>query len=440
MRYINKISKRYCPAAYLLFPFILMVLFTTNVKASNDLSFEIQNEQISVKQYPASGKQLVVYVAPGFGFNERARDLAKQLSDYGIEVWMVDLIDNFFLPRGSKSMRGFDGRYVAGIIDYAHKITGKNITLLTYSYGAVPVLRGVRQWQLNNPKLDKIYLNGAILFSPELYHGIPALGDEPDFEPITSATNIPIMIYQSELRNNRWQLNNIVKRLEKNHAAVFKKILPNIASYFYRKEDAPDSQTVKILQTIPGELVQIIDLLEALPTPLEAAPIVRSTKPVSKGLDSTLKKYSGNKRPQPFDLQNIHGGRVIRKDFIGKVTIVNFWATWCTPCVKEIPMLNRLMKEMKDYSFEIMSINFGEEKSRIIDFMKKVDVDFPVLLDEKGRVAGKWNAIVLPSSYVIGPDGRFAYAVNAAIEWDNPEVVEALKKLANHSQQKNSLK
>jgi thiol-disulfide isomerase/thioredoxin len=278
------------------------------------------------------------------------------------------------------------------------------------------------------------------LFSPELYHGIPALGDEPDFEPITSATNIPIMIYQSELRNNRWQLNNIVKRLEKNHAAVFKKILPNIASYFYRKEDAPDSQTVKILQTIPGELVQIIDLLEALPTPLEAAPIVRSTKPVSKGLDSTLKKYSGNKRPQPFDLQNIHGGRVIRKDFIGKVTIVNFWATWCTPCVKEIPMLNRLMKEMKDYSFEIMSINFGEEKSRIIDFMKKVDVDFPVLLDEKGRVAGKWNAIVLPSSYVIGPDGRFAYAVNAAIEWDNPEVVEALKKLANHSQQKNSLK
>lgn len=430
MKYCDIISRQYYQVACLLIFSFLIVLFSINAKASTDLSFEIKNEQISVKQYPASGRQLVLYIAPGFGFNERSRELATKLSEYGVEVWTVDLIDNFFLPRGSKSMRGFDGRYVEGIIEYAHKTTGKNITLLTYSYGAVPVLRGARQWQLNNPHLDKIYLNGAILFSPELYQGIPDLGKDPDFEPITSATNIPVMIYQSELRNNRWQLDNIVKRLKKNHAAVFKKILPDVASFFYRKEDSPDPDTVKILQAIPAELVQIINLLETVPTPLKAAALIQTKKPVSKGLDSTLRKYTGNKRPQPFDLQDIHGEHVVRTNFSGRVTIVNFWATWCGPCVKEIPMLNRLMKKMRGEDFEILSINFGESKDKIIDFMKKVNVDFSVLLDHKGRIAGDWNTIVLPSSYVIGPDGKFAYAVNAAIEWDSPDVVEALKSLA----------
>jgi thiol-disulfide isomerase/thioredoxin len=437
MRISKYIPKHYQQTFILLFMVVLGSLFSISVKAGNDLSFEIQNEQISVQQFPASGKQLVLYIAPGFGFNKRSKELAKALSSNGVEVWMLDLIDNFFLPRGSKSIRSFDGRYVAGIIEYAHKTTGKNITLLTYAYGAVPVLRGARQWQLNNPKLDKAYLNGAILFSPELYQGIPALGNDPDFYPIASATNIPIMIYQSELRNNRWQLDNLVKRLEKSHASVYKKILPNVASFFYKEEDKPDPETVRKLQKIPGELVQVIRLLGAMPTPVKAALLNQSAKPVSEGLDSTLKRYTGNKRPQSLDLYNVHGKRVVRKDFTGKVTIVNFWATWCGPCVKEIPMLNRLIKAMKGYNFELLSINFGENKTRIIDFMKKVDVDFPVLLDDKGRISGEWRTIVLPSSYVIGPDGKFAYAVNAAIEWDTPEVVQALKDLAKNPQKSN---
>ena len=94
-------------------------------------------------------------------------------------------------------------------------------------------------------------------------------------------------------------------------------------------------------------------------------------------------------------------------------------------------MLNRLKSKMKDSNFELISINFGEGEAIIKEFLKKVNVEFPVLLDDKGRISGDWNTIVLPSTYVIGPDGKFAYAVNAAIEWDSPEVVDALKKLAS---------
>lgn len=170
-------------------------------------------------------------------------------------------------------------------------------------------------------------------------------------------------------------------------------------------------------------------MLEATPTPLNAVEIAKVEEIKNKSLDIELKEYKGDRNPSPLDLRNMHGKRVVRDDYRGKVTVVNFWATWCPPCVEEIPMLNRLSGKMEDQNFELLSVNFGQDKATIRDFLKKVNVEFPVLLDEGGRTSGSWNTIVLPSTFVIGPDGKFAYAVNAAIEWDSQEVVEALKKL-----------
>jgi thiol-disulfide isomerase/thioredoxin len=174
-------------------------------------------------------------------------------------------------------------------------------------------------------------------------------------------------------------------------------------------------------------------MLEATPTPLRAAKLIEAEEVENRKLDIGLKKYRGGRSPLPLDLLSMDGDRVVRKQYRGKVTVVNFWATWCPPCVEEIPMLNRLREKMADVNFELLSVNFGQEKSTIHDFLKQVYVEFPVLLDDKGKTAGDWNTIVLPSTFVIGPDGEFAYAVNAAIEWDSPEVVAELKRLAGGS-------
>jgi thiol-disulfide isomerase/thioredoxin len=400
-------------------------------RADVSLTYDVLGEEFTLQQFPASGRQLVLYVAPGYGFNPRGTATAKALSDLGVEVWMVNLAENLFLPQGNDSIHSFDGRYVAKLIELAHKQTGKNITLLSSSFGAIPVLRGARQWQLNNAGLKRAYLNGAILFSPELYRSTPPLGLEPDFEPIASATNIPIMIYQSELRNNRWQLDSVIRNLEKSKAVVYRKILPDIVSFFYEIDELP--QTLKTLRELPAEIPRIIKILESTTTPLNAIDISKAGEIKNKNLDIKLKGYKGDKSPLPLDLVNINGERVVRNDYRGKVTVVNFWATWCPPCIEEIPMLNRLSTKMKDSNFELLSVNFGQAKTTIEEFLKKVNVEFPVLLDDKGRTSGSWNTIVLPSTFVIGPDGKFAYAVNAAIKWDSPEVVAALKKLAGDS-------
>jgi thiol-disulfide isomerase/thioredoxin len=396
--------------------------------AGSTLTLEVLGEEFTLQQFSASGNQLILYVAPGYGFNQRGPRTAQALAELGIEVWMVDLAENLFVPHSSESIHAFSGKYVADIIQQAHARTGKNITLMTSSFGAIPTLRGARLWQIQNHNLKQAYLNGAILFSPELYKTIPALGEDPEFEPIASATNIPIMIYQSELRNNRWQLDRVVASLEKSHAMVYQKIMPNVVSFFYEIDELP--QTLKNLHEIPLEIPRTIRLLQATPTPLIAADLAEYEKTQLKSLDISLKKYTGNKIPQPFDLKNIRGERVVRTNFKNKVTVVNFWATWCPPCVEEIPMLNRLKAKMSGENFELISINFGQDEAVINEFLEKINVEFPVLLDGGGRTAGVWNTIVLPSTFVIGPDGKFAYAVNAAIEWDSPEVVSTLKNLA----------
>ena len=92
--------------------------------------------------------------------------------------------------------------------------------------------------------------------------------------------------------------------------------------------------------------------------------------------------------------------------------------------------LNRLRQSLADVPFELISVNYAQRPDEIATFMDKVNVDFPVLLDNDGRVSAQWEVIAFPSTFVIGPDGRIQHGVNAAIHWDSPQVIEQLRRLA----------
>ena len=113
----------------------------------------------------------------------------------------------------------------------------------------------------------------------------------------------------------------------------------------------------------------------------------------------------------------------------GKIVIVNFWATWCPPCVEEIPSLNRLKEKMQGKPFDLISINYAEDRQVILDFLKEVDVDYPVLMDLNGGFAKKWNVITYPSTFLIDTNGKIIYGVNSAIIWDEPEIIDIIKSL-----------
>ncbi len=418
--------------------YLLLVILAcySSVQAKEEIQVNILNQELSIIRYAASGEYLILWIAHSVGSHEREFKMSDEFIKKGIEVWHVDLAESLFLPKGTSAMRSLTGKYIAGLIEYAHKKTGKKIALLARSYAAIPLLRGARLWQANQKeKIDKDrnkksragYLTGAILFSPELYSTIPALGRRPVYEPIIYATNIPIMLYQGALRGNRWQLNSVVKNLRKGGAQVYVKVQRGVTGLFYQKDSSP--VTLKALKKFPDRIKAILSLLDRTETPLyaQAMPVVDKVK--NNGLNSVLRPYKGEKEPLPINLMSVRGKQVIRKNYKGKVTIVNYWATWCPPCVKEIPSLNHLRKIMKGKNFELISINYAENKQQIKQFLDKVHVNFPVLLDEDGSVSSKWNVLVFPSTFVIGPDGKIKYGVNAAIHWDSPEVIKKINDL-----------
>jgi thiol-disulfide isomerase/thioredoxin len=400
------------------------------VGSAEEISVEVRDTELSLLRFAAEGEHLIILVSPGYGDQRRSYDTAGAISSRGIEVWHIDLAESLFLPQSTGTLRALDGRYVAGLIAAAHQRTGKLVTLMTRSYAALPVLRGARLWQLQATAGDSAktdYLTGAILFSPELYSEIPSLGLEPVYDPIALSTNIPIMLYQSGRRGNRWQLDKTLAKLQSGGAAVYHKILPGVTGVFYSKDTAPE--TLAELKTLPEEIERVVEMLKSTPKPntvneLEVVPV--SSK---SSVDIRLKPFKAAMAPVTIDLKQASGERFIRDDFSGKVTLVNFWASWCSPCVEEIPALNHLREHMQGRPFELISINYAEKPDQIREFLEMVQVDFPVLLDEDGSYSARWNVLVYPATFIINTDGNIVYGVNGAIEWNSQQTISKLEAL-----------
>ena len=405
--------------------FSLFINVTGICHAEDEIIVPVSPEiDISVEHFASSGEYLIVWLAPEYGFRPTHRRLAQQLSMHNIEVWQTNIAESLFLPQSTRSIKQLDGQYVADLIEHAYKTTGKKIIVAGDSYAAINVLRGVNQWQ--HRKQAASYLIGAILFSPYAYAYIPQLGLPPEFMPIISATNIPVMIYQAAKSGNIGQFEPLLEKLQQHNAPVYTQFLPEIMGLFYAEEPTPAIQ--KNIKKLPVSIKQMITVLENHDLPLTPVPLKEITHNKS-GIDISLKKYTGKSVPKAINLKDAHGNAMMKDNYQGQITLVNFWATWCPPCVEEIPSLNRLKMKMSDLPFELISINYAEDKQTILDFMKKINIEFPVLMDPDGDFAKKWHVITYPSTFIIDTNGQIRYGVNAAIEWDSPEVIETIKSL-----------
>ena len=380
--------------------------------------------EVAVTRYPARQEYLLLWLAPEYGFRRAHRAMAEKLSAQGIEVWQADIIESLFLPMGRSSLRQLNGQYVADLIEHAHKLTGKKIAISGDSYAATNALLGARYWQGRN--LADPYLIGAVLFSPYCYASIPPLGKPPEYLPIVDSTNIPLVIYQAQNSGVVGQFDKLLARLRANDSPVYTLIVPDVMSLFYEEEPTPTM--LQSARPIPASIEQLLPIMAKHGVPTNPVPLKEAEKTES-GIDIDLKDFQGRGKPQAFTLTDINGKPVVRTDFTGKVTVINFWATWCPPCVAEIPSLNRLQESMQDYPFELISINYAEDRKTVADFMARVKVDFPVLLDHNGFTAHQWQVISYPSTFVIDSQGKFRYGVNAAIEWDAPAIMQKLKLL-----------
>lgn len=146
-----------------------------------------------------------------------------------------------------------------------------------------------------------------------------------------------------------------------------------------------------------------------------------------------LKPWTGSAAAPPIELKTLDGAVFTLADLAGKVAIVNFWATWCEPCVEEMPSMQRLREKLRGAPFEILAVNHQEGVPRIRGFLQKVPVDFPIVRDTDGAVARAWKVRVFPTSFVLDASGNIRFWLVGSIDWSAPAVEKTLRELMANS-------
>ncbi len=133
-----------------------------------------------------------------------------------------------------------------------------------------------------------------------------------------------------------------------------------------------------------------------------------------------------------FTTVDINGNSVTLSSFKGKLVFLNLWATWCPPCQKEMPSMQRLSEKMKGKNFTILAVGTPapprETKEKIISYIKDHNYTFPVLVDESQVVYGIYGSGSIPTTWLIAPDGTIIGRFIGAREWDSDQIINILNK------------
>ena len=147
-----------------------------------------------------------------------------------------------------------------------------------------------------------------------------------------------------------------------------------------------------------------------------------------------LSPYTAQPATATFDLPDVKGQQHKLEDYRGQVVLVNFWASWCPPCIQEMPVLERLKQKLNGQPFEILAVNVGEQKYRVWKFVKLISFGLPVLLDTRKDTFNSWGVSVLPTSFLLDKQGRIRYRVQGDTEWESEAVVALIETLINEEE------
>ena len=146
----------------------------------------------------------------------------------------------------------------------------------------------------------------------------------------------------------------------------------------------------------------------------------------------------GSQAPD-YQARSLDGDTVALSSFAGEVVVLNVWATWCRPCVIEMPALQRLHEELGDAGLRIVAVSvdapqgivgaFGEPGGDVRNFVEEHGLTFTVLHDPSAGIERRYQVNGLPTTYVIDRDGRIRSKVMGARDWDEPPLSDQIRQL-----------
>lgn len=124
-----------------------------------------------------------------------------------------------------------------------------------------------------------------------------------------------------------------------------------------------------------------------------------------------------------WEVEDLKGNRINLKQFMGKPLFLNFWATWCPPCIAEMPSIQRLYDEYGDRVVFILASN--DEKSALVEFMNRKGYTVPVYMI-KGQVPEVFYSRSIPATFLVSSQGKIVIKKKGAAKWDGSKVKELL--------------
>ena len=150
-------------------------------------------------------------------------------------------------------------------------------------------------------------------------------------------------------------------------------------------------------------------------------------QPLLKG----IRHYDIGMAPD-FKLDDIDGEPFELKQTRGKWVFLHFWASWCGPCRKEMPTIEKLLGKIKSDKFKVVMVNTAEDDDTIFTFLGTIGIETTSLMDADGVVTDKYKPRGLPTTFLIDPTGHVRYQAIGGREWDKPEYIKFINELVNH--------
>lgn len=422
-------------------PVLLLLALVLNAGASlaAQQSFELEvpsGETLSVDDYSASSKNLLIWLPSERGFGDRLPPVFSRLAELGINVWAVLLHDSYILPTGKHSLENIDVNDLTPLLDQALKRGFEQVFILGANRSSKLALELAYRWQRAHAGSN--LLHGLLLFSPHLTKSTTGLGVDADFIKISAYSNLPVYILQTEYSTKFARVAELANQLSKGGSAVFIHSLRGVLNgYYIRKNDELSNTDLRMMERLPAVLKQAIRLLQATPVASldtsfqqqEAGASKKTAVAASTATEPALHRFRGLNKRIPLKLENLQGDQFDLRSYRGKVVLVNFWATWCAPCIEEMPSLSRLNNKMTDKPFKIVAVNIGESRKNIRKFLQRIPANFEILVDPDNKAVRVWKVYAYPSNFIVGKNGEIVLAYRGALQWDSPDVIKKLESL-----------
>ncbi len=135
-----------------------------------------------------------------------------------------------------------------------------------------------------------------------------------------------------------------------------------------------------------------------------------------------MEAYAVPLKAPNFELRGLHGETRTKRDYRGRVVLLNFWASWCPPCREEFPSLERLQQTLGGRDFSVLAIAVADNETAVGRFLEGRRPAFDVLLDDERKTAADYRAAGVPVTYLLDRQGRLLAGKTGPRQWDGLEM------------------